>query len=62
MKVKKLIKKLGYNVAIHYNEYRGKFEVYQVGTFEPGSTPRNTAKLVSGKKLKKAVKNYIKTF
>ena len=34
MKQKKL-KKLGYGVAIHFNEYRGIFEVYQIGTYNP---------------------------
>lgn len=60
--MKKILKKLGYGVATHYNEYTKKFEVYQLGTYYPGNGITDTAKLIQDKSLKKAVKKYLKNF
>jgi hypothetical protein len=32
-----LIKKLGYGVGIHYNEYTKMFQIYKLGTWYPGN-------------------------
>lgn len=62
--MKKKIKRLGYGVAIHYNEYQEVFEVYKIGTYYPGSPDinRGSQMVCRDKKLKKAVKGYLKTF
>jgi hypothetical protein len=56
------LKKLGYGVAIHFNDYRKIFEVYQLGTYHPSSPLMNEdAQIVSKhKSLKKAVKLFNK--
>lgn len=58
MSLKKLIKKLGYGIAIHYNSYSKIYEVYKLGEYNPGSG------LIKGvsqhKKLKRAIKKYLK--
>ena len=58
----KSIKKLGYGVAIHFNEYRKLFEVYKIGTYHPSDPNMNTnTQIVSRhKKLNKALKNFQK--
>lgn len=58
----KHLKKLGYGVAVHYNEYKKKFEIYQIGTYAPGATPTKNSKLILSNSLKKGVKEYVKTF
>lgn len=58
----KKIKKLGYGVGIHFNEFSKLFEVYKLGSFYPGSPASNTSKLVRNKSLKKAVKKFKKDF
>jgi hypothetical protein len=60
--MKKLLKKLGYGVATHYNEYTKKFEVYKLGTYHPGNGTTDGSKLVQDKSLKKAIKKYLKNF
>jgi hypothetical protein len=58
MSLKKLIKKLGYGVAIHYNSYSKIYEVYKLGDYHPGS---GVIKGVSQhKKVKRAIKKYLK--
>ena len=59
MKQKKL-KKLGYGVAIHFNEYRDIFEVYQIGTYNPSDPNKNKESQIvtKNKSLKKAVKRF----
>jgi hypothetical protein len=59
MKQKKL-KKLGYGVAIHFNEYTGIFEVYQIGTYNPSDPNINKESQIvtKNKSLKKAVKSF----
>ena len=59
MKQKKL-KNLGYGVAIHFNEYRGIFEVYQIGTYNPSDPNINKESQIvtRNKSLKKAVKSF----
>ena len=51
------LKKLGYGVAIHFNDYRKVFEVYQLGTYHPSSPLMNED---AHKSLKKAVKSFKK--
>lgn len=60
----KKIKKLGYGVAIHYNEYQKIFEVYKLGTYYPSdpSINKDAQMLCRDVKLKKAVKKYMKGF
>ena len=60
--MKRLLTKLGYGVATHYNEYTKKFEVYQLGTYYPGNGITDDSKLIQNKSLKKAIKKYIKKF
>jgi hypothetical protein len=61
MKQKEL-KKLGYGVAIHFNNYQKIFEVYKLGTYYPSSPKMNEEYQVVGKhkSLKKAVKLFKK--
>lgn len=56
------LKKLGYGVAVHFNEYRKIFEVYRIGTYYPGQPDNNKDNQVmsSGKKLKKTIKHFLK--
>lgn len=56
----KKIKKLGYGVAIHFNEYLGIFEVYRIGTYYPSSPDicKNTQIVSRDKSLKRAIKKY----
>lgn len=54
------IKKLGYGVSIHYNEYSKTFEVYKLGTYYPGNKPDSSSKLSSNKKLSDAIDDYLK--
>jgi hypothetical protein len=60
----KKLKKLGYGVVIHYNEYTKLFEVYRLGTYYPGDPTINKDNqiVVKNKKLKKAIKEYRKKF
>jgi hypothetical protein len=60
--MRKLIKKLGYGVAIHFNEYSNKFEVYKIGSYFPGNGIKEDSIFVANKNLKKAVKEYHKNF
>jgi hypothetical protein len=60
--MRKLIKKLGYGVAIHFNEYSKKFEVYKIGSYFPGNGIKEDSIFVANKRLKKAVKEYQKRF
>ena len=57
------LKKLGYGVAIHFNEYQKKFEVYRIGTYYPSDPSNNKVNQVVGrdKSLKKAVKLFKKS-
>lgn len=62
--MKERIKKLGYGVAIHFNEYRKIFEVYKIGTYTPSDPSNNmgyqvVARNKSLKKLLKSFKNYL---
>jgi hypothetical protein len=61
MKQKEL-KKLGYGVAIHFNDYQKIFEVYKLGTYYPSSPKMNEEYQVVSKhkSLKKAVKLFKK--
>lgn len=54
----KEIKELGYGVAIHFNSFKQIFEVYQIGTYHPGSPSINKDTEIVGKhkKLKKAIR------
>lgn len=60
--MKERIKKLGYGVAIHFNEYRNIFEVYRIGTYTPSDPSNNIGYQIvaKDKSLKKAVKKYQK--
>jgi hypothetical protein len=60
----KKLKKLGYGVGIHYNQYRKLFEVYRLGTYYPGDPTINKDNqiVVKDKKLKRAIKEYRKKF
>ena len=60
--MRKLIKKLGYGVAIHFNEYSNKFEVYKLGSYFPGNGINPDSIFVANKSLKKAVKKYQEKF
>jgi hypothetical protein len=60
--MRKLIKKLGYGVAIHFNEYSKKFEVYKIGSYLPGNGISPDSIFVANKSLKKAIKEYQKKF
>jgi hypothetical protein len=60
--MRKLIKKLGYGVAIHFNEYSKKFEVYKIGSYLPGNGINPDSIFVANKSLKKAIKEYQKKF
>ena len=51
--MKKLMKQLGYGISIHYNEYSGKFQVYD---------KTYTVKMVEKKNPKKAIKEYIEKY
>jgi hypothetical protein len=59
----KKVKKLGYGVGIHYNQYVDIFEVYRLGTYYP-SDPNfiEYPNVVKNKSLKKAIKKYRKIF
>lgn len=59
MKAKKLIKKLGYGVATHYNEYTKKYEIYKIGQYMPGSGL--DGQVCSSKNIVKAYKKYLKS-
>ena len=59
--MKKLLKKLGYGYAIHYNEYRDKFEVYKIGEYSPGTEMNGESKVTIHEDPKKAIKNHLKT-
>lgn len=58
----KELKKLGYGVAIHFNNYQKIFEVYKLGTYYPSSPKMNEEYQVVSKhkSLKKAVKLFKK--
>jgi hypothetical protein len=60
--LEKKLKKLGYGVAIHFNDYRKIFEVYKIGTYHPSSPQMNedTQIVSKHKSLKKAVKLFKK--
>lgn len=58
----KKIKKLGYGIVIHFNEYRKVFEVYKLGTYSPGGNIGTNTKISVHKNLKKAVKRYSKLY
>jgi len=60
--MKNKLKKLGYGVATHFNEFSKKFEVYKIGTYSPSDPSINMEYQVvaKDKSLKKAVKKYIK--
>ena len=60
--MKKLIRKLGYGIAIHFNEYTSNFEIYEIGSCSPKSTLKGDSRYVENKNLKKAIKSYIKRF
>ena len=60
--MKKLMKKLGYGYAIHYNEFRKKFEVYRIGEWSPGTEVNTTSKVVIDRQPKSAIKKYIKKY
>jgi len=60
--MRKLIKKLGYGVAVHFNEYSNKFEVYKIGSYFHGNGIKEDSIFVANKSLKKAVKEYQKKF
>lgn len=60
--MKNKIKKLGYGVAIHYNEYSKTFELYQIGSYHPGNGKQEGTKHTVSKSLKKAIKKYRKSF
>lgn len=60
--MKKLIKKIGYGHAVHYNGYRKKFEVYRLGEYSPGTEILKDSKVVLNKDPKKALKKYIKKY
>lgn len=60
--MKNKIKKLGYGVAIHYNEYVNEFEVYRIGAYRPGNGRQPNVPYVIDKNLKKAVKKYYKKY
>jgi hypothetical protein len=59
----KKIKKLGYGVGVHYNEFRDVFEVYKLGTYYPSDSNLNKDEQVVAinKKLNKAIKLYIRS-
>lgn len=58
----KLLKKLGYGYAIHYNTYRKKYEVYKLSEWCPGTEITKNTRVSLGKTAKKAIKSYIKTY
>jgi hypothetical protein len=60
--VEKKLKKLGYGVAIHFNNYQKIFEVYKLGTYYPSSPKMNEEYQIvcKHKSLKKAVKLFNK--
>ena len=60
--MEKSIKKLGYGVAVHYNEFQNKFEVYRIGTYSPGTLPDESSKLISNKDLDIAINEYIRKY
>lgn len=53
---------LGYGVAIHFNEYTKKFEVYKIGTYHPSDPSINKESQVVSRAetLKEAVENFKK--
>ena len=56
------IKKLGYGVSIHFNEYQKLFEIYRIGTYHPSNPNLNkdTQVVAKHKSLKKAVEKFKK--
>ena len=60
--MKKLLKRLGYGHAIHYNELRHKFEVYKLGDWSPGTEITAESRVILDKHPKKAIKKYIKKY
>lgn len=60
--MKHKLKKLGYGVAIHFNEYSNKFEVYRIGSYYPGNGVKADSMFTTNKSLKKATKEYRKKF
>lgn len=60
--MKKLLKKLGYGYAIHYNSYRKKFEVYKIGEWSPGTEITTDSRMIHKKSAKKAIKKYMKKY
>ena len=60
--MKKLLKKLGYGYAIHYNELRSKFEVYRLGEWSPGTEITGDTRVVLSRNAKNAIKKYIKKY
>ena len=57
--MKKLLKKLGYGHAVHFNDYSKKFEVYKIGEWSPGTGINPDSRMIQNRSLKKAVKKYI---
>lgn len=60
--MKKLLKKLGYGIAIHYNEYSDLFEVYNIGEYSPGNGITEKSRVSTDKDPETAIKNYIKRY
>lgn len=60
--MKKLLKELGYGHAIHYNEYKDVFEVYQLGEYHPGNGIDENSKVSIHADPEIAIKNYIKMY
>ncbi len=56
------LKKLGYGVSIHFNEYQKVFEVYRIGSYHPSNPGLNKDEQIVSKhkSLKKAVKKFQK--
>lgn len=60
--MRKRIKKLGYGVAIHFNEYTNLFEVYRIGSYNPGNGEQEGTQHTIDRSLRKAIKKYRKNF
>jgi len=58
--IENLIKEVGYGVAIHFNELRGEFEVYKIGTYHPGNGDTTNSVVTKNKSLKVALNKFIK--
>lgn len=60
--MKNSLKKLGYGVVVHYNEYSGNFEVFNVKDHALGVEITEKTKISVNKKAKKAVDEYIEVY